>query len=68
MARFNSYEKKDKPSAGDTVLVYDNEDSPDVLKQVEVQALFEEYEVKSGKSVKELIEALLDGAGTARYS
>lgn len=71
MARFTSYTKKPKPDELDTLLVHDTEGSPDALKQVEIQALFEEYEVKSGKSVKELIDALqaaVADASIARYS
>lgn len=71
MARFTSYTKKSKPDELDTLLVHDTEGSPDALKQVEIQALFEEYEVKSGKSVKELIDALqtaVADASIARYS
>jgi hypothetical protein len=71
MARFTSYTKKVKPDELDTLLVHDTEGSPDALKQVEIQALFEEYEVKSGKSVKELIDALqtaVADASVARYS
>ena len=72
MARFNSYDKKEKPSGTDTFLVYDGEESPDALKQVEIEALFEEFDgvTFNGRkmTVKEAIEALLDGAGAARYS
>ena len=72
MARFNSYDKKEKLSGTDTFLVYDGEESPDALKQVEIEALFEEFDgvTFNGRkmTVKEAIEALLDGAGAARYS
>jgi hypothetical protein len=70
MARFTSYTKKQKPDELDTLLVHDTEGSPDALKQVEIQALFEEYEIETGKSVKDLIDALktsIAEAAIARY-
>ena len=70
MARFTAYDKKTTPDATDTVLVYDNEASPDTLKQVEIQALFESYTMDNGKTAKELINALqtaVAAAAIARY-
>lgn len=71
MARFNSYARKQKPDSTDTVLIYDDDESPDTLKQVRLGDLIEELESVYGNqtmTIKEAIEALLNGAGIARYS
>ena len=43
MVRFTAYSKKQIPDDDDTLLIYDNDASPDALKQIAIKALFENY-------------------------
>ena len=59
MARFTAYDKKTKPDDTDTLLIYDDDASPDTLKQIDIKALFESYDSTSYNGTSATLKAII---------